>query len=45
MPITVRVVNDRDYAAWLDQAKKKFASEPNPDDGIAVAAKDAPNAQ
>ena len=45
MPITVRVVNDRDYAAWLDQAKKKFASSPNPDDGIAVAAKDVPNAQ
>ena len=30
MPITVRVVNDRDYAAWLDQAKKKFANRPNP---------------
>ena len=45
MPITVRVVNDRDYAAWLDQAKKKFASRPNPDDGIAVAATDAANAQ
>jgi cytochrome c oxidase subunit 2 len=45
MPITVRVVNDRDYAAWLDQAKKKFASKPNPDDGIAVAAKQAPSAQ
>jgi cytochrome c oxidase subunit 2 len=25
MPIAVRVVNDRDYAAWLDQAKKKYA--------------------
>jgi cytochrome c oxidase subunit 2 len=45
MPITVRVVNDRDYAAWLDQAKKKFANKPNPDDGIAVAAKEAPSAQ
>jgi cytochrome c oxidase subunit 2 len=44
MPITVRVVNDRDYAAWLDQAKKKFAANPN-DNGIAVAAKDAPSAQ
>jgi cytochrome c oxidase subunit II len=41
MPITVRVVNDRDYAAWLDQAKKKFASKPNPDDGIAVASANA----
>lgn len=26
MPIAVRVVNDRDYAAWLEQAKKKFAN-------------------
>ncbi len=27
MPITVRVVNDKDYAAWLDQAKKKYAQD------------------
>lgn len=27
MPITVRVVNDKDYTAWIDQAKKKFASD------------------
>ena len=26
MPIAVRVVNDRDYTAWLDQAKKKYAA-------------------
>jgi cytochrome c oxidase subunit 2 len=45
MPITVRVVNDGDYAAWLDQAKKKFSYRPNPDDGIAVAAKETPAAQ
>jgi cytochrome c oxidase subunit 2 len=45
MPITVRVVNDREFAAWLDQANNKFAGKPNSDDGIAVAAKDAPNAQ
>ena len=25
MPIAVRVVNDKEYAAWLDQAKKKYA--------------------
>jgi cytochrome c oxidase subunit II len=25
MPIAVRVVNEKDYAAWLDQAKKKYA--------------------
>ena len=43
MPITVRVVNDRDYAAWLDQAKKKFAQGPR--DEIAIAARDAANAQ
>ena len=45
MPITVRVVNDNDYAAWLDQAKKQFADKPSSEDGIAVAAKDAPSAQ
>jgi len=27
MPIAVRVVNDRDYTAWLDQAKKKYAND------------------
>ncbi|HEY5963568.1 MAG TPA: cytochrome c oxidase subunit II [Xanthobacteraceae bacterium] len=26
MPIQVRVANDRDYAAWLDQAKKKYSA-------------------
>jgi cytochrome c oxidase subunit 2 len=26
MPIAVRVVSERDYATWLDQAKKKYAS-------------------
>ena len=26
MPITVRAVNDADYATWLTQAKQKFAS-------------------
>ena len=45
MPITVRVVNDRDYAAWLDQAKKKFSYRTNPDDGIAVAATESAAAQ
>jgi cytochrome c oxidase subunit II len=45
MPITVRVVTDKDYAAWLDQAKKQFAYRPSSEDGIAVAAKDVPNAQ
>ena len=27
MQIAVRVVSDADYTAWLDQAKKKFASD------------------
>jgi cytochrome c oxidase subunit II len=29
MPIAVRVVSDADYAAWLQDAKKKFASRGN----------------
>jgi len=33
MPLAVRVVSEKDYAAWLDMAKKKFAS----DDSIRVA--------
>jgi cytochrome c oxidase subunit II len=40
MPIAVRVVNDAEYSAWLDQAKKKFAT----DDSVrptAVAAAEA----
>ena len=43
MPITVRVVNDRDYAAWLDQAKKKFAQTPR--DGVTIAQSGASSAQ
>ena len=27
MPIAVRVVSDQDYAAWLEQAKKKYATD------------------
>jgi cytochrome c oxidase subunit 2 len=26
MPIAVRVVSDQDFAAWVEDAKKKFAS-------------------
>ena len=37
MPIAVRVVSERDFGAWVEQAKKRFARGPqNP---IAVAAK------
>jgi cytochrome c oxidase subunit 2 len=39
MPIAVRVVNDRDYAAWLDQAKKKYASDDSRPATNLVAAK------
>lgn len=28
MPIAVRVVNDQEFAAWVEDAKKKFASVP-----------------
>ena len=27
MPIAVHVVSEKEYTAWLDQAKKKFADE------------------
>jgi cytochrome c oxidase subunit 2 len=37
MPIAVRVVSDAEYTAWLDQAKKKYASD-NGDRSTAVAA-------
>lgn len=37
MPIAVRVVSDVEYAAWLDQAKKKYASD-NGDRSTAAAA-------
>jgi cytochrome c oxidase subunit 2 len=37
MPIAVRVVSDKDYAAWLDQAKKKYAGNDS-EQAITVAA-------
>jgi cytochrome c oxidase subunit 2 len=39
MPIAVRVVNDREYATWLEQAKKKFATDDNRPARNIVAAK------
>ena len=27
MSVAIRVVSDRDYTAWLDQAKKKYATD------------------
>ncbi len=38
MPITVRVVSDKDYAAWLDQAKKKYAQDENRPTAVAANA-------
>src|SRR5271165_3017583 len=37
MPIAVRVVNDRDYTAWLDQAKKKYATDDSHPTAVAAA--------
>ncbi len=39
MPIAVRVVNDREYATWLEQAKKKFATDDSRPARNIVAAK------
>ncbi|MBI3705832.1 MAG: cytochrome c oxidase subunit II [Rhizobiales bacterium] len=41
MPIAIRVVNDREYTAWLEQAKKKYAT----DDGVRPTAIAAAGAQ
>ena len=38
MPIAVRVVSEKDYTAWLDQAKKKYADDNNaPPNAVAAA--------
>lgn len=37
MPISVRVVNEKDYAAWLADAKKKFASDDSRTTNVAAA--------
>jgi cytochrome c oxidase subunit 2 len=36
MPIVVHVVNEKDYTAWLDQAKKKYASDDNKPTAVAA---------
>ncbi|MFN3655718.1 MAG: cytochrome c oxidase subunit II [Pseudolabrys sp.] len=38
MPITVRVVSEQAYAAWLGEAKKKFASDDSRATKVAAAA-------
>ena len=37
MPITVRVVNDREYTAWIEQAKKKYATDDGHPTAVAAA--------
>ncbi|HET9615885.1 MAG TPA: cytochrome c oxidase subunit II [Pseudolabrys sp.] len=37
MPIAVHVVSDKDFAAWLEQAKKKFASDDSRPTEVAAA--------
>jgi cytochrome c oxidase subunit II len=43
MPIAIRVVSQQQYDAWLQDAKKKFAS--NDDRNLTVAANSTPTAQ
>ena len=38
MPIAVRVVSEKDYTAWLDQAKKKYADDNVPSPNAVAAA-------
>jgi cytochrome c oxidase subunit 2 len=38
MPISVRVVTDQEYAAWLESAKKKFAQDNQPNPNMIAAA-------
>jgi cytochrome c oxidase subunit II len=37
MPIMVRVVNDKDYTAWIEQAKKKYATDDSHPTAVAAA--------
>jgi cytochrome c oxidase subunit 2 len=41
MPIAVHVVSEKEYTAWLDQAKKKYASDQAAPAPAVAAAKDA----
>jgi cytochrome c oxidase subunit 2 len=38
MPIAVRVVNEREFTAWIEQAKKRYASEDGAHPAAVVAA-------
>jgi heme/copper-type cytochrome/quinol oxidase subunit 2 len=37
MPIVVRVVSDKEYTAWIEQAKKKFAVNGSRPTAVAAA--------
>jgi cytochrome c oxidase subunit 2 len=37
MPVAVRVVSEKDYTAWLDQAKKKYAADATRPTAVAQA--------
>jgi len=41
MPIAVRVVSEKDFAAWLDQAKKKYSAVPGLAPGNVASAAEA----
>ncbi len=41
MPIAVHVVSEKDYTAWLDQAKKKYADDNVPSPNAVAAAEPA----
>src|SRR5260370_21804281 len=43
MPIVVRVVNDQEFAAWVEGAKKKFATNPANSFASPAAAAQQPN--
>ena len=45
MPIQVRVVTDQEFAAWIEDAKKKFAANASPAPSLASATHDQPVAQ
>jgi heme/copper-type cytochrome/quinol oxidase subunit 2 len=37
MPIVVRVVNEKEYTAWIEQAKKKYATDGSRPTAVAAA--------
>ncbi len=39
MPIAIRVVTDAEFATWLEEAKKKFAANPDPNPALVADVK------